>query len=284
MSTLKKEEQITVTNRDGTGYQIKELLGRNDHFNFYKVISDKYPDKSFILKISTKKEYNLLLEREAFLLIEMSETADSLDVFYEQEHPGSKLNYQLGFPKLIDNFVSDDQDNRRILILFLGINPNLSEVVPISLIRTIDKVRVDPKTSVWILGKLLKIISFAHDSYLKVGNLDGENIFIEKNNHLVTIFDWSNAMMKPEILPKSLVLDEVRCAVKAIVTLLGGDPETGIIPDHEQLSGSGVKYQELLVYLLTEDFKSTYDVHHYFYETVEEIWGRKYHPYTTIPM
>jgi hypothetical protein len=190
----------------------------------------------------------------------------------------------MGFPKLIDNFISEEQKNRKILILSLEISKDISKIVPINLIRAVDKARVDPKTSVWILGKLLKIIAFAHDHCIKVGNLSSENIFIEKNNHLVTVFDWSKAIMKPVALSKDMAIDEIRQAVKETLLLLGGDSETGTIPDHEQLTGDGVKYKTLLMQLLIEDFESAYDAHHYFYKTVEEIWERKYHPYSTIPI
>ncbi|MEI6352826.1 MAG: hypothetical protein WCO35_02735 [Candidatus Nomurabacteria bacterium] len=287
MSTFKTEKKITVTARDGTSYKIMERLGGNDKFNYYGVVSDKYPEQSLILKIVIDKSLNALLDREAYILSELTEEAKRVEDEYMINHSGSetKLNYQMGFPKLIDNFVSNEQDDKRILILGLEISPVLSEIVPINLIVEIDKMRVDPKTSVWILGKLLKIIAFAHDRLkCTVGNLDAENIFIVKEFHLVSIFDWSKVLLHPEQVEKDLVVNELKNAVKSVILILGGNPEDGSIPDHEQLEGEGEKYRELLKTLLINDFESVYDAHHYFYEVVREIWGRKYHPYSTVPI
>lgn len=285
MSTLTTKERNTVRAPDGTVYDIIELLGENENFRFYGVLSEKYPNQSMILKIVTDKAKNYVLEREAFLLTEMSAEAERIDGLYAKEYDGKKLNYQIGFPKLIDNFVSSEQDDRRILTLQLTMNESLSEIVPINMIRDVDKARVDPKTSVWILGKMLKIIAFAHDQlYSTVGNLDSENIFIVKDNHLVAIFDWSQAIIHTSSLSQKTAMDELRKAVKSVILLLGGDPETGTIPDHEQLEGEGVRYRELLKSLLTNDFASVYDAHHHFYEAVEEIWERRYHPFSTVPI
>ena len=285
MSTLKTENHMTVAARDGTLYEIIEQLGENEDFRFYGVVSDAYPDQSLILKIVTQKAKNHLLEREAFVLTEMSTEAIRIDEEYAQKHDGKKLNYQMGFPKLIDSFISEEQDVRRVLILGLEISDTLSTVTPINLIRTVDKVRVDPKTSVWILGKLLKIIAFAHDLLCtKVCNLNLENIFIIKESHLVTIFDWSKALVRSSQIETNDAMEELRSAVKSAILLLGGDPETGVLPDHEQLEGDGAAYRELLISLLTKDFESVYEAHHHFYEAVEKIWERKYHPYTTIPI
>lgn len=93
----------------------------------------------------------------------MSESAERIDEEYGQTHNGQKLNYQIGFPKLVENFISEEQNGRRVLVIRLTMSNSLSEIFPIDKIREIERVRVDPKTSVWILGKLLKIIAFAHD-------------------------------------------------------------------------------------------------------------------------
>ncbi len=285
MRTLKNEERITVRAPDGVTYAIVELLGENENFRFYGVVSDTYPGQSMVLKIVVDKSKNGILEHEAFLLSEMSDEAKCIDEEYAAKNDGKTLNYQIGFPKLIGSFVSPEQEDRRILILHLTMSDTLSNIVPINLIREVDNVRVDPKTSVWVLGKLLKIIAFAHDIVCTtVGNLDSENIFIVKDNHLVGIFDWSKAVIHASPISEKTTRDELRRAVRSVLLLLGGDIQTGAIPDHEQLEGEGIRYRELLKSLLMKDFERVYDAHRYFYEVVEQIWERKYHPYTTIPI
>jgi hypothetical protein len=262
-----------------------ERLGENDQFTFYAVVSDTYPDISMILKVVTDKVHNGILEREAFLLNEMSEEAERIDAEYAATNDGKILNYQMGFPKLVEQFISPEHQDRRILILRLTMSDLLSNIVPINMVREIDNVRVDPKTSVWILGKLLKILAFAHDmARATIGNFELENIFIFKEHHLVTVFDWSKAVIYSSAVPQKTAMDELRQATKAILILLGGDPEIGTIPQHEHLEGEGAQYRELLQSFLTGDFESIYDAHAHFYEVVKKIWGRQYYPYTTLPI
>lgn len=280
-----KTKPDTVRAPRGALYRITELVGENQNFRFYGVESEDFPEQSIILKIVTDKAFNHMLEREAFLLNTMSEEAIIVDEEYSATHNGQTLNYQIGFPKLIDNFISEEDGGRRILILGLTMSDTPSKIVPVNMITEGDKMRVDAKTSVWVLGKLLKIIAFAHDRMLvTVGNLDSENIFIVKENHLVSVFDWSQSVIYPLSVPKNLVIDELRQAVKVTLVLLGGDPEKGTIPDHEQLQGEGERYRTLLNELLKKDFESVHNAHRYFYEVVEEIWERKYHPFTDISM
>jgi hypothetical protein len=279
-----KKEVVTIRTPEGNVFEILDLLGQNQDFEFYGVVSENYPEQSLILKIVLDKTKNYILEREAFLLNEMSEAAERIDEGYVQTHNGNKLNYQMGFPKLVESFISEEHDGHRILVIRLTMSNSLTEISPIDKIREIEKVRVDPKTSVWILGKLLKIVAFAHDQlFATVGKLDAENIFIVKENHLITIFDWSKSIIHSSPLSQKTAMSELRQVVKTVILFLGGDPDTGNIPDHEQLEGGGIKYHELLKSLLTKDFESVYDAHRYFYEKVEEFWERKYHPFTTIP-
>ncbi len=282
---MKTRHPDTVQAPSGILYQINKPLIQTQNFRLYRVVSESFPGQVMILKIVTDKNLNHLLEKEAFTLKSMSEEADVVENEYSENHPGKTLNYQIGFPKLIDNFLSPENENRRILVLTLTMSESLSGVVPINMITEQDKVRIDPKTSVWILGKFLKIIAFAHDRMMiAVGNLSSENIFIIRKDHLISIFDWSQVVFYSSGVPHEVVNDELRKAVQVVIVLLGGDPKTGTIPDHEQLEGEGANYRLLLKSLLTKDFESVYDAHLQFYEVVEEIWERKYHPFTEIPL
>lgn len=56
----------TIRTPDGNVYGILDLLGQNEDFKFYGVVSENYPEQSLILKIVVDKAKNHSLEREAF--------------------------------------------------------------------------------------------------------------------------------------------------------------------------------------------------------------------------
>ncbi len=273
---------ITVTG-DATYTVVKELR-ENAKFRFYLAFSDARPGTELMLKIATGVEYNGLLDREAMLLTNMREEAARRETEYARVRPGAgTLNYQIGFPEMVETFTTPEQGNRRVLILgFDAAQKDLAELAPIALVRIRDKARVDPRTSAWVMGKLLKIIAFAHDQSIAVGDLTGENILIVRKHHLVSVCSWSEAELHPGKLENEVVRGEIRAATRSVVLLLGGDPETGHIPEDEQLVDG--RYQAFLTSMLRGAYSSANKAHSAFYELVEALWERKFHPYTTYPL
>lgn len=245
--------------------------------------SDARPDQELMLKIATGVGYNGHLDREAFLLTSMRERALRLEVEYALARPGAgTLNYQIGFPELVETFLAPDQDNRRVLILGFDATNTIGDLAPVQLILSRDRVRVDPKTSAWFLGKLLKIMAFAHSQTISIGDLTAENILIVREDHLVSVFDWTKAKLHNVELPKELVRGEIRAATRLAILLLGGNPDSGEIPVNDQLADQ--TYQAFLTSLLSGAYSNASMAHSAFYETVEALWGRKFHRYTTFPI
>lgn len=264
-------------------YVVDQKLGGTDRFTLYRATSDTLPDQQFILKIATGVTHNGALDREAFLLRSMGEEATRLEEeFARVSHNAGPLNYQLCFPQLIETFIVNDQGGRRVVVMGFAITNELERLAPIAQIRTREHVRVDPMTSAWIMGKLLKILVFAHSQEIAVGNLSGENILIERDHHCVTIFDWSAASFHKGGLPHDVLREEIRKAAREVVLLLGGDPLTGKIPDDDQLKDG--RYAEFLGGLARDGCIDARKAHSVFYEVVEALWGRKFHPYTSYPL
>lgn len=271
------------TVKDLGNYRVVQQLGSNTHSRIYRVSSDARPDQELMLKIATGVGYNGHLDREAFLLTTMRENALRLEAEYAHTHPGAgTLHYQIGFPELVETFQAPDQDNRRVIILGFDATNTIGDLAPVRLILSRDRVRVDPKTSAWFLGKLLKIIAFAHSQTISIGDLTAENILVIREHHLVSVFDWTKAKLYNVELPKELVRGEIRAATLLAISLLGGNPNSGEIPMSDQLTDQ--TYQTLLTGMLSGAYSDASIAHSAFYKTVEALWGRKFHPYTTFPI
>lgn len=261
-------------------YKVQEsLIGETDCFRLYPCL---LPDgKPGILKIAVSKKHNGLLDKEAFLLRTMQEDADKAQEAYALEKGSTKfLNYHFCFPNLVESFISKDQDNRRVLILsFSAIAEKLQDLSPLSHIVIRDNLRVDPRTSAWILGKLLKLLVFTQSNGISIGFLDADNILINRKKHFVSVFDWSRASIGQVPLNKESSRNEIIQVTKEVIRILGGNTATGEIPSHEQLVDS--QYEDFLKKLLRGQESDSFEAHKKFYELIWSLWPRGFHKFST---
>lgn len=269
---------MNIISPKGKNYSVGKALGETTEYSLYECTLES--GQKCILKIATTVEKNHFLDREAYILDEMYKKAKLLEEEYAKvKEDEAMLNYQFCFPYIIESFIAIDQGNRRINILsFFEIAKDLSDLVPILHIVTRDKSRVDPKTSAWILGKLLKLIGFTHSLGIENGKLTGDNILINRERHIVAIFDWSQAIWHSERMPEATVAQEISQIAKEVVFALGGDPDTGDIPEDEQMGDD--QYPIILKKLIKQEIKDADQAHKIFYELIRGLWPRKFHPYT----
>lgn len=263
---------------------IPKLLGETEHFRMYECQLPELTSGAGILKISATVADNLVLDREAMLLKMMRDEAKRLEEEYSKvkKDPLHRLGYEFCFPDLVDSFLAEDQEERRVNILRFPLVDGLDHLVPIEHITERDKVRVDPKTSAWMLGKTLKVLVFAHDQNISLENWE-ENILIERDQHYVILFDWSAAVMHPDGLSQEVARKEIAQAAQAVITALGGNPKTWQIPaDPQDPEGTYGKY---LQYLANEHEHSASRAHTRFYEIVRSLWpDRGFWPFTSYPI
>lgn len=264
-------------------YCVGKQLGETENYRLYKVSTDEL-ETPFVLKVASDAALNGSLDREAFLLKQMREHALSLEKEFSRKYPGKCLNYQLAFPHVIESFVVAEQGGRRVLVMEIEAVEALEMLVPLSMIRTCDRVRVDLKTAAWVLGKSLKILAFAHDYGISFGNISGDDIVVDREDHSVMFFDWSHAtrVSGGGELSKESVHQEMYMLAREIVLVLGGNPNTFTIP--ESIDDPDVRFQEFVLKLSRGKYASASLAHKDFYQMVEVMWGRKFHPYTSIPL
>lgn len=270
---------MTISNTDGLSYEAGKLIGSTEKFKLYQCSFGS--NKTCILKIASLAEYNGILDREAdllqTLLVEVERiTAECATL----ESDGKILDYQLLLPHLMDSFIDQNQDKRRINIIDLShMADDLSQLVPLSLIISREHLRVDPRTSAWILGRLLKLLAFTHSQGVSLGFLNLDNILINREQHRVTIFDWSQAKINDAPLSKELATIEIAQVARETTLLLGGNPTDGQLPPDEQLIDD--RYADHLRHLTSFKEGNAYEAHRKFYELIRALWPSGFYPYTT---
>lgn len=276
-----KEEAFVVCPK-GKKYYVLHKMGGSKHFTVYGCMlppEDRQNRIVSLLKIAQNSDDNQLLATEALVLNRLRGFAREID---DTRQEGTKpFNYGNFFPELVDSFVSPTQGNRRINILsFPDPVESTSQLTQLSSLISKENIYVDPRTSVWILGKTLKILGMAQDIGISNGNIDGSNVLIEKERHGIILFDWALAQIHQEEIPIGVRRFEVIQTVKMAIKAMGGDPEKGTI-DSDDADG---QYVAILNNLLNGRFYDANEAHKLFYEAVDKIWPRKYWPFTSIPI
>lgn len=260
-------------------YGIGKILGKTSRFNSY-ICALEGGDQG-ILKIASTTEYNSLLDREAMILTDMASEAIRLEEKYARvkEDKDSLLNYQICFPHLVESFIAPTQGDRRVSILTFPAVEDIGTLVPLGHLASRDHVRVDRKTSAWMMGKFLKILVFAHSQNISVNEVTCDNILIERDQHYVIIFDWTLATIHQGGVPHDITREDISRGAGEIIRALGGDPSSGELPNDDQdLDG---RYRKYLYDLVRGNEHDASYAHECFYTLVRSLWPRVYWPFTT---
>jgi hypothetical protein len=235
-----------------------------------------------LLKIANEVSHNGLLDREAYVLNILAEEMTQRDVEYKKRTGADKgLGFDRCIPRLIESFVTNSQSGRRLNILSFYGSKRVSEWVPLQQWRTREKVRIDAKSSAWIMGRLLKIFTLIHPAGIEIGSLSGQNILVHPENHHVTLFDWTGAVSHIGAVPKRKAADEISRAAHEVIVALGGDWETRSLPPSDQLPDN--RYATMLFDLERGRYSDSFKAGQEFYELLNDLWEKSFHPFTTHP-
>lgn len=265
-------------------YQVLKKIGVSEDFTVYQCSLED--GRSALLKIASAIEYNSVLDREAFLLDFLRERAESVEKEFVESGlaKDTKLNNHFCFPEMVESFIAADQGNRRVNILgFFDIAEKLSDLVPLTHLRSRDKVLIDARTSVWILGKLLKFFVFTHNQGVAINNLSGGNILINRDHHFVAIFDWTEAEIFPaDKISHEISSAEIKQVAEEVIHALGGISEDDYTPREKEQPQ--VKYELFLARLLSGKHSYAIRAHQEFYKLVDQLWPREFYPFTAHPV
>lgn len=272
---------MTVVEGKNGSYDVGGLVAGNELYRLRSCVDDR--ERQMLFQIAVDASKNAKLSRNGWALKLLKEQSDAIEKAYKEAGHKGSLNYDLGFPELTDSFIFDGQGSRQVNILRFREILELDAVIPLLKIWK-DDLRVDLQTSAWILGKLLKTISFAHDNRIEVCKITGNNVLIHPDQHYVVLFDWSGMKIHDRSVPSMTVREEVKLAAKLAIRALGVDLDLARTDDTD------LPYTRMLQTLAREGMSDASKAHQAFYEIVDKLcsdpnvpqWKSGFHGFTTI--
>jgi len=269
---------LNIEGKNGT-YTTGDLVAENDRYRLRACTNQD--GRELLLQAAVESDRNSVISRNAWILEQLKTAAIDIEVEYEEAGGKGHLNYNLGFPELCDSLILESQGSRQVNIIgFCGVKA-VETIIPLIKIWK-DSFRVDLRTSAWIMGKLLKTISFAHDHRIQVMNLSGNNILIQPDQHYVLIFDWSSAVVHEESVPGSIRRQEIQAAAQCIIKALGNDL------DRARVNDADLPYTNYLQLLASSGESDAIKAHQTFYELINSlcanpnsVWENGFYEFTT---
>lgn len=254
-------------------YRLLRYLGESELFRFYECALPE--EKLGILKITTAREHNHLLDREALILRTVQKEAGRLEEEYvpHRRFPEERLNYPIFFPKIVETFICEEQGDRRVTVMDVSASAKKAkDVLPLSALIVKYEVRVDPRTSAWMMGKMLKLLTFTHSVGISVGEggISLDTLTVNCDRHYVLLLDWTDAEMPLGGVPPHVASREIGEAAQAVIAVLGGSFEESTIPEDPQLSDN--RYAKLLFSLANYEHEDAGRAHGEFYRLVDDVW------------
>lgn len=259
-------------------YDVSEQVAEAANYRLY-ICKDVASGQQALLQVATSVMQNGGLERAAFVLKQLKQTSDLFEVEFASRGGQGLLSYERLFPQVHDSFISEAQGNRRCNVLTISEVDDVHQLVPLSNVTTRNSLRVALPSSAWVMGRLLKLLTFVHGEGIAVRSLSSRNILLEPARHFVVVLDWSSALTHPAEVPMTLRKDDIASAATAVFAAIGGNPNTG------EFSYDGDRrYVEFIWRLASRREGNAERAHEQFYELVSELWGRKFRPFETLPL
>ncbi len=262
-------------------YSIVKLVAETQEYRLY-ICQKQGENNEKLFQIATDSNYNGSLDKFAYTLQRLTDKAEAIEEEYShiKTDPKELLNYKLAFPQLCESSLHKEQGNRRVNILEFNCVEKINQLIPLSTLISKDKLKVDARTSVWIMGKLLKTLVFAHGCNCLVNNINLGNILIEPKLHYVIIFNWSLSEWKTQKLSQTEIREEIKKAASSVIKILGRSIDQILNEESHELNA----YYQHLNNLAKHGDSSAFSAHANFYKLVDSLWKRKYHQFTTLPL
>jgi serine/threonine protein kinase len=226
-----------------------------------------------IAKIAREKEHNRFLENEIRVLRQLFESKESQTKHYS--------------PLTLTFRTSDDR---------LGIIADYhADYYSLEEVRNSEKWKngVPEKHMVWMLNRALSAIGFVHKKSVIKRNINPGNFLIRPRDHNLVLADWELSIMNAHVnagfkMPQAdpFTAPEIKNGEKAIpstdmyslgklmIYILGGDPETGNMPEttHPRIQNF------LKAFTLKSKWQRVGDAwktHGELINLIEDLWGKR---------
>ena len=244
-------------------YEVGKLIGEASKFRIY-LGSDNA--RQVVMKVAkTFEDGDSLVEEARWFNVLQALIAQVAEM--QEKSTGTNSHYEWLFANLVSSFLEPSQQDRRINI-FEVIDTDFIQLTPLPKLRA--KTKIDTRTSIWILGRFLKIYSFyelladsGDNPIVRYANFSPGDYLIGPERHRLIYYNHSGSMTDV------IANDYVRVITKFILEWVVINED-----DAEQ------KYLQLLSDFVTNGRATCEEAHTELYQLVRKLWGIKYHPFT----
>ena len=245
------------------GYKVGSQIGESSKCRLY--LGD-IATKQVVIKVAKTFEDGDFLAEEANWFGVVNSFIKQVAVM-QKELGETDAHYDWLFAGLVSSFLEPTQEDRRINLLRVT-DVELSDLVPLPKLR--EQTQIDVRTSVWILGRFLKIYSFyelmsssGDNPIFKYANFSPGDFLIGPKTHRLIYYHHSGHTTDV------VATTHVKPIVQFILDWMAA--EDGL---------SEQAYIELLQDFATKGRLSFEEAHAELYKLVRELWGIQYHPFT----
>lgn len=241
-----------------------EPLARTKTFVLYPV--EMPTGQLGLFKLATEV-HNDVLRREFELMQSLQRRAREIDAEVIADG-GKPLLYGAQFPSLLESIDAGGRFG-----MFLGFHESIqiySAFQPAGLLLRDE--HVDLRTAVWVLGKGLRLLDFAHRlNTALIGFVDPTNILLETVHHGVFVLDWSRASAFNSETARQEVID----LAKIVWWAVGGTAEAEPPLAGGVLTAEGhAQYVVFLRRLIAGELDAG-EAHASLYRLADELWDRE---------
>lgn len=275
--TAKEVTSVLLNGASGAYDIVRNPLSTTPEARLY-LAREEQSDTWRLVQVAASRAHNGALERAAFILSRLNETAEQFDAVYTKSHDGHRLHYDRLYPRVVETGISPEQGSRRINIYALADIDDIRRVVSLAGLVRRQQLRVDVETSAWIMGRLLKMLAFVHGEGIENRYLTANNILLDPQEHFAVTLDWSNSFVHPAQVPADIATTDIGKAAHATLFALGGTDD-GAWPYEGH-----TPYITLLRQMMAGKYTDADKASDVFYELVRAEYGKSFHPFTTLPL
>lgn len=203
-----------------------------------------------------------------------------------------RLHYDWLFPVVTESFCCMEQGGRQVNILEIP-DASLDDMTSLAGIPN-KKMRLDLRSSAWIVGRMLKLQSLLCLAAVSA-SIGMSKFLIAPEHHRLVMLDWGDSAICKTVDWESSNLNVARAGIMGLRLIGATSTEDEWQYPYALENASDEIYIQCLrdMAALRAGYRGEYIwenrsmrtiAHFKFYETVDCLWGRKYHPFTTLPM
>ena len=244
-------------------YDVGELIGEAPKFRIYLGNDNA---KQVVIKVAkTFEDGDALAEEASWFRVLHAFIAQVADM--QMTSNGTSSRYEWLFANLTSSFLEPSQQDRRINILEV-VDTDFSQLIPLPKLR--NKTQIDVRTSIWILGRFLKIYSFyellavsGDNPVIQYVEFSPGDYLIGPEKHRLIYYNHSGTVV--DVVANNYVKAITKFILEWVVI------ENDIA---EQ------KYRQLLEAFVVNGRETCEEAHAELYQLVQKLWGIQYHPFT----